>query len=138
MKELVLDCSVTLAWGFPSEATPDTDNLFESFRDGAVAWVPALWRWEVTNVLLLGQRRGRISAAKVEAFLGLLGTFAINLDLVAAEQAWGKTLGLAEQYGLTTYDAAYMELALRRNLPLATLDSALCTAMKKAGGKLVW
>ena len=136
MKEFVLDCSATLPWVFDSEATKATDALLDQLARGGRACVPALWHLELANVLLGAKRRSRIDQAGIEQFLGTLAQFDIAVDADTMPNAWAKTLALAESYELTVYDAAYLELALRRGLPLATLDEALAKAMKRAGGKL--
>ena len=136
MKELVLDCSATLPWVFESEATKATDALLDHLARGAKAWVPALWHLELANVLLVAKRRGRIDQAGIEKFLGTLALYDITVDSDTMTNAWAKSLALAESYDLSVYDAAYLELALRRGLPLATLDTALAAAMKRAGGKV--
>ena len=137
MKEFVLDCSATLPWVFASEATAGTDALLDSLAAGGKAWVPGLWHLELGNVLLGAQRRGRIDKAGIEQFLSALDVYDIEVDPETMAVAWSKTLAFAESYGLTVYDAAYLELALRRGLPLATLDGALRKVMQKAGGKLL-
>ena len=137
MKAFVLDCSATLPWVFASEATPGTDHLLEILAAGGRAWVPALWHLELANALLGAQRRSRIDRAGIETFLATLGVFDVAVDPETMDVAWTRTLALAESFGLTTYDAAYLELALRRSLPLATLDQPLRTAMQKAGGKVL-
>lgn len=132
----VLDCSAALPWIFGDEPTPATDRLLDDLTAGAEAWVPALWHLELGNVLIGAQRRKRIDQAGIEAFLGTLETYSILVDDETMTRAWGKTLDLAMQYKLSTYDAAYLELALRRNLPLATLDEALIAAATSAGVQL--
>ena len=134
MKEFVLDCSATLPWVFASEATPATDALLDALAAGGKAWVPALWHLELANVLLAAQRRGRMDKAGMEKLFSTLGMFDIEVDGATITEAWSKTLALAESFNLTLYDAAYLELALRRGLPLATLDTALRGALRKAGG----
>lgn len=129
----VLDCSATLPWVFVDEATPACDALLDQLGAGARAWVPALWHLELGNVLLGSKRRGRIDQAGIEAFLSQLAVYDIAVDDQTTERAWQKTLDLAMQYGLSTYDAAYLELALRRGVPLATLDSALIAAARTCG-----
>lgn len=136
MNEFVLDCSAALPWVFASEATKATDALHGVLIDGGRAWVPALWHLELGNVLLLARRRGRIDQAGVEKFLATLALYDIAVDDETMRLAWTKTVGLAENHGLTVYDAAYLELALRGGLPLATLDEPLRKAMKQAGGEL--
>jgi predicted nucleic acid-binding protein len=135
--EFVLDCSATLPWIFASEATPATDRLLDQLSAGAKAWVPSLWHLELGNVLLGAQRHGRMDRAGIEKFFSSLAVYDIEVDGETTAFAWSKTFGLAERFGLTMYDAAYLELALRRGLPLASLDGQLRAAMKKAGGSLV-
>jgi predicted nucleic acid-binding protein len=135
MREFVLDCSATVPWVFESESTKETDALLDSLAGGDKAWVPALWHLELGNVLLGAQRKGRIDKAGIEKFLSALGVYDIEVDSETMAVAWSKTLALAESFGLSVYDAAYMELALRRGLPLATLDKSLRAAMQKAGGR---
>jgi predicted nucleic acid-binding protein len=129
----VLDCSAALPWVFQDEASPATDRLLDELTTGAEAWVPALWHLELGNVLLVAQRRRRIDQAGVEAFLTRLEVFSILVDADTVAHAWSKTLDLALLHQLSTYDAAYLELALRRNLPLATLDDALIRTAGIAG-----
>ncbi|MDG3008395.1 type II toxin-antitoxin system VapC family toxin [Paludisphaera mucosa] len=122
--EFVLDNSVVMAWGFDDEADPYADNLL-GLIPSARAYVPSLWPLEVANVLLVGERRQRITAADTSRFLSLLGTFPITVDDETTAHAWGETLSLARAQKLSAYDAAYLELAMRRGLPLATLDAKL-------------
>ncbi len=136
MKEVVLDCSATLPWVFASEATKATDALLDELSAGGKAWVPALWHLELGNVLLGAKRKGRIDQAGIEKFLSVLALHDIEVDGETLTVAWSKTLSLAESFDLTVYDAAYLELALRRGLPLASLDERLRKATKQAGGSL--
>jgi predicted nucleic acid-binding protein len=133
MKEFVLDCSAALPWIFSDEATAENDRLLDDLTDGARAWVPSLWHLELANVLLGAARRKRIDQAGVEAFLTQLGAYDLRVDEETVSRAWTKTLDLAQQHGLSSYGAAYLELALRRGLPLATTDSALIAAARVAG-----
>ena len=137
MSDFVLDCSATLPWAFASEATPATDALLDELAAGARAWVPALWQLEVANALLGAQRRGLIDKAGVEGFLATLRAVGIEVDDETMSVAWTRTLALGESYGLTACDAAYLELALRKGLPLATLDASLKRACAKAGGRVL-
>lgn len=121
---LVLDCSITLAWVYSDETTEPIRRVFELLRPSG-AWVPGLWRLEVANVLEMGVRRKRHDAAFRDATLADLAQLPIQVDAETDQHAWGATLHLAERHQLTLYDAAYLELALRRNLPLATLDEDL-------------
>jgi predicted nucleic acid-binding protein len=123
----VLDSSITVAWLYREEATKSVDAVFENLIE-ASAWVPALWHLEVANVLRIGIRRKRHAADFRDRVLSDLSEFLIHVDPETQRQAWGATARLAERHGLTLYDAAYLELALRRRLPLATLDRDLRAA----------
>lgn len=128
----VLDGSMALAWCFMDEATPAVDAIMlEAARDGAT--VPSLWRFEVANGLQMAVRRKRIDVAYRERALANLSALDIEIDEACDDHAWTATVKLAELYGLSVYDAAYLELAQRTRLPLATLDSALATAARNAG-----
>ena len=124
---VVLDTSATLAWIYVDEATSVIDDVFVAVAQNG-AWVPGLWRLEIANVLEMGVRRGRHDAAFREATLQDLALLPIQIDPDTNHHAWGATARLAERHRLTLYDAAYLELALRRDLPLATLDGELRTA----------
>lgn len=137
MKEFVLDCSATLPWVFASEATPAADALLDVLAAGGKAWVPALWHPELGNVLLGAKRKRRIDQAGIGKFLSTLGVYDIEVDEETMTVAWSKILSLAEHFGLSVYEAAYLELALRKGLPLASLDKPLCRAIRQAGGSLV-
>ncbi len=127
---LVLDTSVTLAWIYSEESTQATAELeLQVIQSGA--WVPSLWRLEVANILEMGVRRGRHNSAFRNATLTDLALLPISIDPETDRQAWGPTLHLAEHHRLTIYDAAYLELAQRRGLALATLDKELRTAAVK-------
>ena len=124
---LVLDSSVALAWVYPDETTDAVRQVFDDIVDsGAV--VPALWRLEVANGLTIAVRRGRITAALRTAALADLALLDISIDAATDTHAWGSTLHLADRFRLTLYDAAYLELAQRRALPLASLDRDLRAA----------
>lgn len=129
---LVLDSSMTLAWCFEDERVPRVLAILDKVReDGAI--VPPLWRYEVANGLLMALRRKRLDTNRLAAMLKAIGEFAIVEDEVSASQLWQSTLRLADRNGLTVYDAAYLELAERRALPLATLDADLARAAEAAG-----
>jgi predicted nucleic acid-binding protein len=129
---LVLDSSATLAWIYSNETTNPIRRLFDAVGDeGAV--VPALWRLEIANSLTVAVRRGRIEANFRRAALTDLALLDIAIDDQTDVHAWGETLRVADFFQLTVYDAAYLELAQRRNLPLATLDGELRAAAKSLG-----
>jgi predicted nucleic acid-binding protein len=133
---LVLDSSVTLAWIYGDETTESIRELFDAIADsGAV--VPGLWRLEVANSLTVAVRRGRIDAEFRQAALTDLALLDITTDPHTDACAWAATLRLADSFRLTLYDAAYLELAQRRTLPLATLDKDLCAATAALGLRLL-
>jgi predicted nucleic acid-binding protein len=126
---LVLDTSATLAWIYPGEQTATITGVFDQVT-ATGAWVPSLWRLEVANSLEMGVRRSRIDAAVRDATLADLELLPIHTDPDTEKHAWRTTLHLAERHRLTVYDAAYLELAMRRGLPLASLDRELRVAAK--------
>ena len=129
---LVLDPSLTLSWYFEDETTPEADVILDRVVEhGAV--VPSLWRLEVANGFQMAIRRKRIDIAFRDKALLELGAMAVLVDGETDAGAWASTLRLADQFGLTVYDAAYLELALRRTLPLASLDRALVAAARSSG-----
>ncbi len=133
---LVLDASLTLSWFFKDERTPGADAvLTEVTEKGAV--VPALWRLEVANALQMALRRKRIDAAFRDSALTQLSRLSITADPDTDTYAWTVILQLADRFQLTLYDAAYLELAARRRLPLATLDRELRDASAALGVPLL-
>lgn len=136
MSGFVLDCSVAVAWCIEDEAAAATDALMERTA-GEGALVPGLWPLEIANVLLQAVRRRRLEVADALARLELLRGLPIRIDEATAERAWRETLALARAEGLTTYDAAYLELALRLGLPLATRDRELRQAAERNGVPLL-
>ncbi len=129
---LVLDSSAALAWVYSGETTDAIRQVFSGLMERG-AWVPAIWRFEVANVLEMGVRRGRHDAAFRDATLADMAFLPITVDPETDRHAWSATLRLAERHALTVYDAAYLELAQRRGLPLATLDAELRRAAKAEG-----
>lgn len=123
----VLDCSMTMAWIFADEASEASDALRDSLiEDYAV--VPSLWAIEVANVLLVATRRGRIRELEWSKLLEDIRVLPISVDNETSDQALTSSLHLANRYNLTAYDAVYLELAQRKALPIATLDSKLRAA----------
>ena len=129
---LVLDSSATLAWIFSDEVTDAIRDVFDVVGSGG-AVVPALWRLEVANSLTVAVRRGRIDADFRRAALVDLALLDITTDPNTDTHAWTRTLHLADRFLLSVYDAAYLELAERRELPLATLDEELRVAGSALG-----
>ena len=128
----VIDASVTLSWVYTDEHSAASDALLARVADqGAV--VPALWRLEIANALQVGVKRKRIDAAYRDSSIQIFLRLLIETDLETNDYAWTTILQLADLYHLTVYDASYLELALRRALPLATRDQDLAVAATAAG-----
>jgi predicted nucleic acid-binding protein len=125
-----------MAWLFHDEATSRTAALLSRLAT-ETALVPAWWFIEVTNVLALAERKGRITASQSDAFIADLGKLAIQRDDDAPARAFTHLLPLCRTYQLTSYDAIYLDLAVRRGLPLATLDDALRKSARKLGVSLI-
>lgn len=125
-----MDASVTLAWAFGDEAEEYSDSVLETLihRD---ATVPGIWVLEVTNVLALGERRGRLTPAASARFVGLLESLPIRVEPMPI--GIGYMVSLARETGLSSYDAAYLELAASRGVPLATRNAALKEAATRRG-----
>jgi predicted nucleic acid-binding protein len=132
----VVDCSVAMAWLFHDEATPKTAALLRRLAS-ETALVPDWWFIEITNVLALAERKGRIAQAQSDVFIADLGKLGIERDDEAPDRAFSNLLPLCRTHQLTSYDAIYLDLAIRRNLPLATLDDDLRRAAKKLGVRLL-
>ena len=135
--KLVLDASITLSWlladGKPSDRQYARAALDALSQDHNSAVVPTIWPYEITNVLAKAETRGQLSEAQSEAFLELLAELSIDLDNGSPDKVPTSILQLARRYKLCSYDASYLELAMRMSLPLATLDADLQKAAKKAG-----
>jgi predicted nucleic acid-binding protein len=129
---LVIDCSLAMAWYFKDEATPYTNAVRASLATER-AVVPALWPLEVANVLLMAERRKRSNQTRATKWLRYLSALLIAVDEETPLRAFDHILNLARTHKLTTYDAAYLELAVRRGLPLGTLDRDLEKAAKAVG-----
>jgi len=128
----VIDASSVLTWCFEDEGGPEADALIERVAaDGAAA--PGSWSLEVANGLVMGERRGRIKPAESAAFIAMIEELPIVADRATGARALHETMSLAREHGLTAYDAAYLELAMRMGLPLATGDRRLGAAAQRAG-----
>ena len=136
MTGFVLDASVTMAWCFGDEATPETRTLLRRV-EVEPAVVPAIWPLEVANILTTGERRGRLNAAAVTEFLGLLDALDIRIDGAPPSRGLKEILDLARRERLSSYDAAYLDLAMREGLALATRDAALAKAARNAGVEVI-
>jgi predicted nucleic acid-binding protein len=130
--DIVIDASVALAWCFKDERTEATDRLLERVQTDA-ATVPILWHLEIANVLALAERRGRITSAESAELIALLETLEIIVDEETPSRAFGRVLDLAREQRLTAYDAAYLDVAMRLGVPLASKDRDLCDAAERLG-----
>lgn len=137
MTSLVVDASIALCWCFEEEATAATDQVLEDLRRN-VAVVPSHWFLEVTNVLSLSERGRRMTVADVSEFIELLEALNFETDEEGPRHAFGRILGLARSERLTAYDAAYLELAMRLGVPLATKDRKLGEAAERLGVPVIW
>lgn len=127
-----LDSSMALAWCFADEATDSTRGVLRRLRAES-AIVPTLWYLEVANVLVLAERRQRISRQDAAEFLKLLAALDLQVDDVPATHVFSDILELSRELSITAYDAVYLELAMRRQLPLATLDKQVIAAAGQRG-----
>lgn len=129
----VVDASMAFAWVKPSQASADSDALLERIEQGATVVVPPLWFLEVANGLLVAQRRKLLTASERTRALDRLSGLPLTVDDGDARIAFSRTSALADEHGLSLYDAAYLEVALRRALPIASRDEALLAAAARAG-----
>jgi predicted nucleic acid-binding protein len=132
----VIDNSVALAWCFEDEQTPALMTLLDRLvEQGALA--PQLWPIEALNGLLSAEKRGRIDRSSRLRLLGFLSQLPIAIDEETAGRVWSSTGHLADEHGLTAYDAAYLELAVRQGVPMATTDTALVRAAQTIGVEIL-
>ena len=132
----VIDCSVAMTWLFKDEVTAHTRAILDRL-DTETALVPAWWFLELTNVIALSERKGRITPGDTAKFIGDVSKLDLEVDMESAERAFERLLPLCRTHKLTSYDAVYLDLAIRRQLPLASLDEPLRKAAKKVGVKLL-
>jgi predicted nucleic acid-binding protein len=137
MQAFVVDASVAIAWCTPTQSSPATDRLLDDMIAGSTASVPPLWLYEVANALLTLWRRKRLNANDYSEAKMLLDRLRISIDQDGARLATSRVSDLAKERGLTVYDAAYLELALRKQLPLASGDRSLQQAAKQSGVALL-
>jgi predicted nucleic acid-binding protein len=129
--------AAALPWCFEDEATPSIEALLERLRSGEFAVVPAHWPTEVMNGLVAAMRRGRIDRERITRFARDLAALPIRIEPPHAPAAWDAVIRVATEYQLTVYDTAYLELAERTQMPLASLDGDLRKAALAAGVILV-
>jgi len=133
----VLDASVVLTWCFPDEEVRKAEEISERIALGDKLVVPAFWRHEVLNALLMGEKRKRLTNELIQSFLDDLERLPVEIDAPAAGIVFHATHALCRKHGLTAYDAAYLELAMRNGIALATADDALERAARAEGIEIV-
>jgi predicted nucleic acid-binding protein len=130
--EFVMDASMAMAWCFEDESSPYSDWVLDILETGA-AVVPAIWPLEICNVLLAAERKKRIEEADSIRFLALLVDLPIGVEQEPAARMMKEIFALARQQSLSSYDASYLDLSMRRGLPIATLDQKLMKAAQQVG-----
>ena len=134
--QFVLDCSVAISWCLVDENNDYANSILATMVDSE-AFVPGIWSLEIANTLVVAERRNRMTKEQSEEAINLLQSLLIQVDIATDTNALDATLKLARQEGLSAYDAAYLELALRLKLPLATLDNRLAEAAIRCGVSLI-
>ncbi len=129
---VVVDASIALAWCFPDETSDYADGVLVAL-EGETILVPAIWSLEIANAVLVGERKKRLNQPDVRQFTTLLKSLSLVQDLQPVGETMDNVLPLAREYGLSTYDAAYLELSIRHGIPLATHDRNLQKAAQRAG-----
>lgn len=133
MKGWVVDSSLALAFGLPDESSTTAASFFGRIMSANEVWVPALWWYEVSNGLLVAERRNRITEAEALRIVEMCRRLPLETDFHSGPEVLGVYRALAREHGLSAYDAAYLELAERREFGLASLDGPLVKAARKAG-----
>lgn len=131
MQQFVIDNSVVMSWCFQDETNKYADTVLEYLEEGS-AYVPAVWPLEVSNVLHVAERRKRLSQADSSHFISLLFELPIIVEQESPERMLSEILALARAYKLSSYDASYLDLAMRKGLPLATTDMNIIEAAKRS------
>jgi len=137
LSRFIVDASVALCWYFEDQKTAYTEAVFDCLARGDEALVPALWPLEVVNSLVVAVRQKTISAAQLETFVRDLKDLPVEVDTQGIERVYSSIVRLSQQHQLSSYDAAYLDLAVVEGLPLATLDKNMRAAAKRAGVELL-
>jgi len=133
----VADCSIGIGWVHPAQTTELTRRLLQDAKGGASVHVPSLWKLEIANALLVAVRRKLMTEAHRQEGLALLNQLRLIVDHETCQLAFSTISELAAKHSLSAYDAAYLELARRKSLPLGSRDEPLRAAAKKSGVKLL-
>ena len=137
MNSFVIDASITLSWLLADEANTDSAAVQSALLKAGSVWVPAHWRLEVTNAIWMAERRKRLDAAGIAQAISLFSQLPVVIDAETDKHATSGTLALSRQYGISVYDSAYLELALRKGATLASLDDPLRAVAQKNGVMVV-
>jgi predicted nucleic acid-binding protein len=137
VKQIVIDASLALSWCFPDEKNPYSKSVLSFLEADTEAVVPSLWLLEIVNTLLIAERRKRITYEQAQEFLDDLDGLEVIVEPTDSSLAFNDVYALARRHTLTAYDAAYLELAIRKGLPLASLDESLKKAALASNVKLV-
>ncbi|MCL5102673.1 MAG: type II toxin-antitoxin system VapC family toxin [Armatimonadetes bacterium] len=136
MRRFVLDCSVAMSWCFEDEGDSYARFVQDEIGSRGVI-VPSIWCMELINALVVGERRGRLAPAESAEFLSMIRKLPIEAEAVPPKQTLDDILSLARSHNLSAYDAAYLQLAMRSHLPIATLDVRLADAARQIGVPLL-
>jgi predicted nucleic acid-binding protein len=136
LSSFVIDASIALSWCFEDEASSGVEHLLDALVDSR-ATAPSIWPLEISNALVMSERKGRLTNEATLNALAKLARLGVSIDTTTHERAMNEIMRLAKAERLTAYDAAYLELAIRRALPLATLDSELISAAMRLGVPLL-
>jgi len=136
LSRFVLDASVTLCWCFEDQVTAYSEALLDRMAAGDEASVPFVWPLELASALVRAERKKTLKVAQVTGFVDELSAWPIEVDTAGVDRTFQETLNLARLQNLSAYDAAYLELAIRKGLPLATLDEELRKAARAVGVKI--
>lgn len=128
--DFVIDNSVVMAWCFKDETSQYADHILDRLED-STGFVPSIWPLEVSNVLLVAERKKRISEAGSTRIIALLSDLPIIVEQEPPERMIKEIFTLARKHKLSSYDASYLDLAMRKGLPIATLDKNLLAAAKR-------
>jgi predicted nucleic acid-binding protein len=137
VSRFVLDASTVLTWCFPDEKAQKAQEISERIAAGDTVVVPAFWMHEVLNALLVGERRNRLTPELIQAFTADLNRLPVDVDVASRETVFLTTQALCRKHGLTSYDAAYLEIAIRNVCPLATADDDLRRAAVDEGIEVI-
>lgn len=137
MTNWVLDCSLAIAWALPDETSKRAERFPENLDKETVLWVPALWWYELSNVLTMAHRRRRLTESDAMQLIELYGSLPIQTDTHLNADAVWRFHAVAKEHALSAYDAAYLELAQRKGIGLATLDKHIANAARKTGVRVL-